>query len=193
MKWAPRFKWLMGSACTGLSSTHFAMLFLGLTPLRKFRSHFFATTIFKRINVSEAKLLSHQEVEWTLLRNFRSAAAFPFSPVILSAISAFCLVTHHRIVTFGGSRPPLLIKSTLQHDTVPGLYVAKVTVRRSQEIDVFYIYCSAHRNILWNNQQMRQCAVKFFLCKSTLHVSGGTHAHHQEYNFNFIDSHWYNS
>ena len=26
---------------------------------------------------------------------------------------------------------------------------------------VFYIYCSVHRNILWNNQQMRQCAVKF--------------------------------
>ena len=25
----------------------------------------------------------------------------------------------------------------------------------------FYIYCSVHRNILWNNQQMRQCAVKF--------------------------------
>ena len=27
--------------------------------------------------------------------------------------------------------------------------------------NVFYIYCSVHRNILWNNQQMRQCAVKF--------------------------------
>ena len=26
---------------------------------------------------------------------------------------------------------------------------------------VFDIYCSVHRNILWNNQQMRQCAVKF--------------------------------
>ena len=31
------------------------------------------------------------------------------------------------------------------------------------------------------------------LCKSTLHVSGGTHVHHQEYNFNCINSHWYNS
>ena len=111
------------------------------------------------------------------------------------------------------------------------------------------IYCSVHRNILWNNQQMSQCAGKFyfsasplymfraahtpsirstiltvstaigtihsrsqivsvtssqrslarrsrevlFLCKSTLHVSGGTHAHHQEYNLNCINSHWYNS
>jgi hypothetical protein len=26
-----------------------------------------------------------------------------------------------------------------------------------------------------------------FLCKSTLHVSGGTHAHHQELNFNCIN------
>jgi len=40
---------------------------------------------------------------------------------------------------------------------------------------------------------MRQCAVNLFLCKSTLHVSGGTEAHHQEYNFNCINSHWYNS
>ena len=29
-----------------------------------------------------------------------------------------------------------------------------------------------------------------FLCKSTLHVSGGTHAHHQEYRSNCIYSHW---
>ena len=29
------------------------------------------------------------------------------------------------------------------------------------KIYVFYIYCSVHRNILWNNQQMSQCAVKF--------------------------------
>ena len=36
-------------------------------------------------------------------------------------------------------------------------------------------------NVQWN----------LFLCKSTLHVSGGTHAHHQEYNFNCINSHWY--
>ena len=46
--------------------------------------------------------------------------------------------------------------------------------------------------ILWNDQQMRQCAVSLFLCKSTLHVSGGTHAHHQEYRSNCINSHWYN-
>ena len=48
----------------------------------------------------------------------------------------------------------------------------------------FYIYCSVHRNILWNDQQMQQCAVSLFFCKSTLHVSGGTHAHHQEYRSN---------
>ena len=67
------------------------------------------------------------------------------------------------------------------------------TFFRHKEIHKFYIYCSVHRNILWNNQQMRQCAVNLFLCKSTLHVSGGTHAHHQEYNFNCINIHWYNS
>ena len=37
------------------------------------------------------------------------------------------------------------------------------------------------------------CSEVLFLCKSTLHVSGGTHAHHQEYNLNCINSHWYNS
>ena len=37
---------------------------------------------------------------------------------------------------------------------------------------LFYIYCSVHRNILWNDQQMQQYAVSLFLCKSTLHVSG---------------------
>ena len=57
---------------------------------------------------------------------------------------------------------------------------------------IFYIYCSVHRNILWNDQQMQQCAVRFISCKSTLHVSGGTHAHHQEYRSNCIYSHWYN-
>ena len=35
---------------------------------------------------------------------------------------------------------------------------------------------------------MQQCAVSLFLCKSTLHVSGGTHAHHQEYRSNCIYS-----
>ena len=35
----------------------------------------------------------------------------------------------------------------------------------------FYIYCPVHRNILWNNQQMRQCAVKFIslLVRARLH------------------------
>ena len=37
------------------------------------------------------------------------------------------------------------------------------------------------------------CSEVLFLCMSTLHVSGGTHAHHQEYNLNCINSHWYNS
>ena len=36
------------------------------------------------------------------------------------------------------------------------------------------------------------CSEVLFLCKSTLHVSGGTHAHHQEYNLNCINIHWYN-
>ena len=31
----------------------------------------------------------------------------------------------------------------------------------------FYIYCSVHHNILWNDQQMQQYAVSLFLCKST--------------------------
>ena len=31
------------------------------------------------------------------------------------------------------------------------------------------------------------CSEVLFLCKSTLHVSGGTHAHHQEYNLNCIN------
>ena len=57
---------------------------------------------------------------------------------------------------------------------------------------IFYIYCSVHRNILWNDQQMQQCTVSLFLCKSTVHVSGGTQAHHQEYRSNCIYSHWYN-
>ena len=37
------------------------------------------------------------------------------------------------------------------------------------------------------------CSEVLFLCKSTLHVSGATHAHHQEYNLNCINSHWYNA
>jgi hypothetical protein len=53
----------MGTACTGLSGTHLAMPFLDLAPLRNFRAHFIATTIFKQINVSEAKLLIYKEVE----------------------------------------------------------------------------------------------------------------------------------
>ena len=48
---------------------------------------------------------------------------------------------------------------------------------------IFYGITNRRDNVQWN----------LFLCKSTLHVSGGTHAHHQEYNFNCIDSNWYNS
>jgi hypothetical protein len=48
---------------------------------------------------------------------------------------------------------------------------------------LFYGITNRRDNVQWN----------LFLCKSTLHISGGTHAHHQEYNFNCIDSHWYNS
>ena len=50
-------------------------------------------------------------------------------------------------------------------------------------IVIFYGINNICDNVQWN----------LFLCKSTLHVSGGTHAHHQEYNFNCIYSHWYNS
>ena len=39
---------------------------------------------------------------------------------------------------------------------------------------VFYGITNRCDNVQWN----------LFLCKSTLHVSGGTHAHHQEYNLN---------
>ena len=50
-------------------------------------------------------------------------------------------------------------------------------------IVIFYGITNRCYNVQWN----------LFLCKSTLHVSGGTHAHQQEYNFNSINSHWYNS
>jgi hypothetical protein len=48
---------------------------------------------------------------------------------------------------------------------------------------LFYGITNRCDNVQWN----------LFLCKSTLQVSGGTHAHHQEYNLNCINSHWYNS
>ena len=44
------------------------------------------------------------------------------------------------------------------------LFFSKITiiiVCRQLLEKVFYIYCSVHRNTLWNKQQMRQCAVKF--------------------------------
>jgi hypothetical protein len=44
-------------------------------------------------------------------------------------------------------------------------------------IVIFYGITNRCNNVQWN----------LFLCKSTLHVSGGTHAHHQEYNFNCIN------
>ena len=50
-------------------------------------------------------------------------------------------------------------------------------------IVIFYGITNRCDNVQWN----------LFLCKSTLHVSGGTHAHHQEYNPNCMNSHWYNS
>ena len=34
-------------------------------------------------------------------------------------------------------------------------------LKNQTAVSLFYIYFSVHRNILWNNQQMRQCAVKF--------------------------------
>ena len=55
------------------------------------------------------------------------------------------------------------------------------------------IYCSVHRNFLWNNQQMSQCEVKFYFSASPLYMFRAAHAHHQEYNLNCINSHWYNS
>ena len=57
--------------------------------------------------------------------------------------------------------------------------------RAIKTVQSFFFYGITNRcdNVQWN----------LFLCKSTLHVSGGTHAHHQEYNFNCINSHWYNS
>ena len=64
-------------------------------------------------------------------------------------------------------------------------YTAKVNNFGSaiQQKILFYGITKRCDNVQWN----------LFLCKSTLHVSGGTHAHHQEYNFNCINSHWYNS
>ena len=49
-------------------------------------------------------------------------------------------------------------------------------------IVIFYGMTNRCNNVQWD----------LFLCKSTLHVSGDTHAHHQEYRSNCIDSHWYN-
>ena len=37
------------------------------------------------------------------------------------------------------------------------------------------INCSVHRNILWNNQQMSQCAVKFYLSASPLYMFRAAH------------------
>ena len=34
-------------------------------------------------------------------------------------------------------------------------------VIKTRKVLVFYIYYSVHRNILWNDQQMQQCAVRF--------------------------------
>ena len=36
-----------------------------------------------------------------------------------------------------------------------------LNIRSASTPYIFYIYRSVHRNILWNNQQMQQCAVKF--------------------------------
>ena len=54
---------------------------------------------------------------------------------------------------------------------------------RLKTLRKFYGITNRCDNVQWN----------LFLCKSTLHISGCTHAHHQEYNFNCINSHWYNS
>jgi hypothetical protein len=40
---------------------------------------------------------------------------------------------------------------------------------------MFDIYCSVHRNILWNNQQMSQCAVKFYFSPSPLYMFRAAH------------------
>ena len=37
------------------------------------------------------------------------------------------------------------------------------------------VYCSLHRNILWNNQQMPQCAVKFYFSASPLYMFRAAH------------------
>ena len=40
---------------------------------------------------------------------------------------------------------------------------------------VLDIYCSVHRNILWNNQQMSQCALKFYFSASPLYMFRAAH------------------
>ena len=35
---------------------------------------------------------------------------------------------------------------------------------------ILYIYCSVHRNILWNNRQMSRCAVDLQRNKASLHI-----------------------
>jgi hypothetical protein len=40
---------------------------------------------------------------------------------------------------------------------------------------VLCIYCSVHRNILWNNQQISQCAVKFYFSASPLYMFRAAH------------------
>ena len=42
-----------------------------------------------------------------------------------------------------------------------GINLTCIYTMHGRFIIVFYIYCSVYHNILWNNQQMRQCAVKF--------------------------------
>ena len=54
---------------------------------------------------------------------------------------------------------------------VPNTYSGQMT---EHEILVD-IYCSVHRNILWNNQQMSQYAVKFYFSASPLYVFRAAH------------------
>ena len=58
--------------------------------------------------------------------------------------------------------------------------------------DLFYIYCSVHHNILWNNQQMQLYAVNFIPLLSSLCMFQAPHTPIiRSTMFNCIYSHWY--
>ena len=62
------------------------------------------------------------------------------------------------------------IKTRRKRRKVPSSYIK--LAYKEIKLD---IYCSVHRNILWNNQHMSQCAVKFYFSASPLYMFRAAH------------------